>query len=111
MNLLYLNSDQMGSGDPELGRRLLMLFLAKIAESDSTVDHVVCVNGGVKLTATGSEVLNSLHTLAEKGAQIHSCGTCLEHYGRQDNLRVGRKGTMVETVELMAGADHVISPC
>ena len=37
MNFLYLNSDKMGEGDPELGRKLLLVFLEKLAASDVTI--------------------------------------------------------------------------
>jgi len=50
MQVLYLNSDQMGAGDPELGRKLLQGFLKKIVDSEILLDFVVCVNSGVFLT-------------------------------------------------------------
>lgn len=31
MTFLYLNSDKMGEGDPQLGRKLLVVFFKKIS--------------------------------------------------------------------------------
>jgi hypothetical protein len=65
MTFLYLNSDKMGEGDAELGRKLMKIFLAKLAESNVQVDLVGCVNNGIYLTTEGSEVLDSLKRLEQ----------------------------------------------
>ena len=111
MTLLYLNSDQMGIGeDKDLGRRLLIQFLAKLADSSTTIDLVGCVNTGVFLTTEGSEALPHLKVLEARGARIASCRTCVEHYGLQDKLAVGGVGTMEQSIQAMAMADKVIRP-
>lgn len=110
MTLLYLNSDQMGTGDPELGRKLIKSFLGEVAKSDAKVDLIGCVNSGINLTTEGSPVLDSLKVLQEKGARIASCGTCLDHYKKRDQLKIGEIGTMDMTVKVMAEADKVIRP-
>lgn len=110
MNFLYLNSDKMGEGDPELGRRLLVIFLEKLAESNVTVDVVGCVNDGIRLTTEDGPALPHLQALAARGARVVSCGTCLEYHNRQDALRIGEIGTMAGTVALMATADRIIRP-
>ena len=110
MNFLYLNSDKMGEGDPELGHRLLAIFLGKLAASDAQIDVIGCVNSAVSLTTGGSLVLDSLQTLADRGARIVTCGTCLDHYGRRPLLRIGEVGSMDGTVAIMMTADRVIRP-
>lgn len=110
MHVLYLNSDQMGSGDPALGRRLLNTFLAKLAASDVRIDVVGCVNRGIWLTTEDGPALESLQALVDRGAQIMSCGTCLDHYGRRDALRIGAVGSMDGTVQMMASAERIIRP-
>jgi len=110
MTLLYLNSDQMGSGDAELGRKLMRLFLAKLAASATPVDLIGCVNSGVRLTTAGSEVIEHLEALQARGARIATCGTCLEHFGFEDKLLIGEVGTMEQSVQAMAMADRVIRP-
>jgi len=110
MTLLYLNSDQMGNGDEELGRKLMKLFLAKLAASTTPVDLVGCVNSGVRLTTEGSDVIVHLEALMTRGARIATCGTCLEHLGLKDKLLIGEVGTMEQSVQAMAMADKVIHP-
>ncbi len=110
MTFLYLNSDQMGDGDPELGRKLMKGFLMHVVKSGVKIDMVGCVNSGINLTTEGSDVLDSLKALEEQGAQIASCGTCLDHYGKKEQLRIGVVGSMDMTVAVMAEADRVIRP-
>jgi selenium metabolism protein YedF len=111
MTLLYLSSDRIGVGDDVLGRKLLHIFLEKLATSEVPVDFVGCLNGAVLLTTEGSEALDSLRALQARGARIATCGTCLEHYGIKDRLAIGVVGGMPQTVEMFASADRVIAPC
>lgn len=110
MTFLYLNSDKMGEGDPQLGRKLLVVFLKKLSESNTYIDVVGCVNSGIYLTTEGSKVIDSLQKLETKGAKIATCGTCLEHFGLNDKLLIGEVGTMDGTVEIMSIADRIIRP-
>ena len=110
MTFLYLSSDQMGQGDEILGRKLMKVFLEKLAASDTSIDVVGCVNGGVRLTTEGSEVIESLEVFQARGARIASCGTCLEHLGLSDKLLIGEVGSMETAVQVMAMADKVIKP-
>ncbi|MCX6879758.1 MAG: hypothetical protein NTW21_39030 [Verrucomicrobia bacterium] len=110
MTLLYLNSDQMGSGDETLGRKLLKIFLGKLAASAIPVDLIGCVNSAVRLTTEGSEVIDSLRALQACGARIATCRTCLEHHGLEDKLLLGEVGTMEMSIQAMAMADKVIRP-
>lgn len=110
MTLLYLNSDQMGSGDEALGRKLLQIFLATLAASATPVDLIGCVNSGVRLTTTGSEVIEHLAALQARGARIATCGTCLEHLGLHEQLLIGEVGTMEQSIQAMTLADRVIRP-
>ncbi len=110
MTFLYLSSDKMGEGEPELGRKLMKSFLSELANSEQHIDVIGCANSGVNLTTEGSDVLDSLNKLLERGARIASCGTCLDHLGCRDNLLIGEIGTMDMTVQIMTTADRVIRP-
>jgi len=100
----------MGEGDPQLGRKLLEIFLKKLAESDTKIDVVGCVNSGVYLTTEVSAVIESIKILESKGARIATCGTCLDHFGLNDKLLIGEVGAMDGTVEIMSKADKIIRP-
>ncbi|MBU0693023.1 sulfurtransferase-like selenium metabolism protein YedF [bacterium] len=110
MTFLYLASDKMGEGDPELGRKLMKSFLSELAKSDQRVDVIGCANSGILLTTEGSEVIESLKKLEERGVRIATCGTCLDHMKRRDKLLIGEVGTMDMTVQIMTTADKIIRP-
>ncbi len=111
MTFLYLNSDRIGQGDAELGRRLLTIFLQKLVASEVKVDFVACLNGAALLTTEDGPALESLRALAERGATVTTCGTCLDHLQRREHLRLGAVGGMQQTVELFVAADRIIAPC
>ncbi len=111
MALLFLNSDQIGTGEEELGRKLLQLFLEKLVASEVQVDVVACLNRAVFLTTEEGPALESLKAMSARGALITSCGTCLDFYGRKEKLLLGSVGGMQQTVEMFASATRVIAPC
>ena len=100
----------MGSGEPELGKKLLVLFLQKLADSDHKVDLVGCVNSAIFLTTEENPALPHLQKLAARGARIASCGTCLDHHQRREKLLIGEIGSMDQTVQLFATVDKIIRP-
>ncbi len=108
--VVYIGSDQMGSGDPELGRILLKNFIFTLTEAEQTVDTIFFVNAGVKLACRGSELIEALEKLACLGADIASCGLCLEFYGLKERLAVGRSSNMLEIVEGLQKAGRILRP-
>jgi hypothetical protein len=104
--VLVLDSDQMGSGDPDLGARILKTFLQK-AVALQDLEAVLLFNAGVKLTAADSSVLQELAMLEERGVELVPCGTCLQHYGVDP--AAGRVGSMDDIVAAMGKAAKVIT--
>jgi selenium metabolism protein YedF len=108
--VIYVASDCMGNGSDELGRLLMRNFLFTLNELDVPPDAVIFVNSGVKLTSEGSEVIEALEKLACNGADIASCGLCLDFFGLKEKLRVGRATNMLDTIEQMIQATRIIRP-
>jgi selenium metabolism protein YedF len=106
--IILIGSDQMGSGDPELGRILMKNFIFTLTEADLVPDAIYLVNSAVKLTIDDSEVLEPLDELANRGVDIASCGLCLEFFDAKDALAVGRISNMLELVNALEGAGNII---
>lgn len=106
---IIINNEGLGKGDDELGKKLMGAFLRKLWVKSELPDIIICYNSGVKLVATGSQVLDALHGLFEKGVDIISCGTCIDHYDLGQKIEVGRRTDMVEIVELMMAYEKVIT--
>lgn len=106
--IIFLGSDQMGQGDVQLGQILMKNFIFTLIESEVTPDAIYCVNSGVKLTISGSDVIEPLAELANRGVDIASCGLCLDFFGVKESLAIGRISNMLELVNALQGAGNVI---
>jgi hypothetical protein len=76
-------------------------FLAVLLESGRAPTKMLFLNSGVFLTTRGSAHLELLGRFVACGTEIASCGTCLDYYGRREDLAVGTVGNMRDTVEAM----------
>jgi len=101
-------SDRMGHGDDELGEILIRGFLYALGEVSPKPDTLIFFNAGVKLAVQGSEVLEDLNSLEEKGITLLVCGTCLDFYGLKEKLGAGIISNMYDIAETMLSAGKVI---
>lgn len=108
--VVVLSADVMGTGDDTLGRALMKGFVYALTQLDEAPDTVLLYNGGAKLSVEGAETVADLQTLAEAGAEILTCGTCLNHYGLTEKLTVGSVTNMYVIAETLAKAGKVIRP-
>lgn len=108
--LVVLSTDHMGEGAEELGKVLMKSFLYALTQQEELPDTVLCYNGGAKLTCEGSESLEDLKNLEERGVEILTCGTCLNFYGIAEKLQVGGVTNMYDIVERMEKTDRIIKP-
>lgn len=106
--VIVVSTDKMGRGDDKLGTALMKSYIFAMSESDVFPKTVVFLNSGVKLTTEGSEVMESLKKLDEKGVEILSCGTCLDFFGLKEKLIIGSISNMYTIVEKMNNASNTI---
>jgi len=106
--IILITSDQLGNGGEELGRVLMKNFIMTLLDLERLPDRMLFLNSGVLLTSEGSESLEALETLADRGVEILSCGICLDFYHKKEKLRVGAPTNMFTTAESLMEADLVI---
>ena len=99
--VFLITGDQIGISSEEPGKKLMQTFLYSLAQLPKAPEIILLINAGVKMAAQGSEVLDNLKLLAEHGADIRSCGQCLNYYGLTEKLVVGKITNMMEIVELL----------
>lgn len=109
-NVVYVGTDRMGAGDDDLGQKLMRGFLRTWIDSTPLPWRMIFINSGVKLTTVDEEAAEAVAMLEEKGVEILSCGTCLQHFKLEDKLRVGKATNMFEVIESLNAATKVISP-
>jgi len=102
-------ADAMGSGDDELGRKLMVSCIRTLKEMGDDLWQLVFVNGGVKLTIDESDVLEDLQQLEQAGLTILVCGTCLNHFNLLEKKQVGVTTNMLDIVTAMQLSDKVIN--
>lgn len=108
--VVVIASATMGEGDPELGRLLMKGYIYALTQLDTLPKTLLFYNGGAALTCEGSVSLEDLKSLEAQGVQILTCGTCLNHYGLTDSLKVGEVTNMYVIAETMAGAAKIVKP-
>ena len=67
-------------------------------------------NGGARLSCEGSASLEDLKELKERGTEILTCGTCLNHYGLTEKLAVGEVTNMYEITQRLMEAGKIVKP-
>ena len=108
--VIYLNSRFLGTGDEALGSILMKSFLKTLLELETKPNGLILINSGVWLSSEGSDVLETLRTLSEKGVEILSCGTCLDFYGLKEKLKVGKVSNMYTIAQTLLEAERVVRP-
>jgi selenium metabolism protein YedF len=106
--VLLFASDRLGSGDEDLGRLLITMFIDTLAEAAPRHYRMIFINSGVLLTTEGSSVLDTLQQLENAGMQISSCGTCLSHYHLKDKLKVGTITNMYDIATSLLTSEKVV---
>ena len=108
--VIYINSDLLGAGDEVLGSFLMKAFLKTLLDLEKKPDRLILINSGVRLASEGSQCLDTLKTLSEKGVEIVSCGTCLDFYKLREKMSVGKVSNMYDIIQSMIEADRLIRP-
>lgn len=100
--VIGFGTDTFGKGEEELGKILIKSFFYTLSETKPYPDAMVFYNSGINLTTTGSPVLEELKALAEAGVTIYSCGTCLDFYGKKEELQIGEISNMYTIYETLS---------
>jgi len=108
--VVYINSHLLGIGDDALGAILMRSFLKTLMDLEIKPSRLILINSGVRLATEGSEVLETLRALSQKGIEIFSCGTCLDFYGLKQKLKVGVVSNMYDIAQTLLEADRLIRP-
>jgi len=107
--MVMVAADRMGSGDDELGGKLMINFIKTLKEMGDELWRLVFVNSGVKLTIDDAATLGDLKELEADGLTILVCGTCLDHFKLLEKKQVGQTTNMLDIVTAMQLADKVIN--
>ncbi len=108
--VVAVTSDKMGSGDDELGAKLMITFFRTLVMVEPAPDLMVFYNSGVKLAMDDSPILNFIKELIAKGTSVYLCTTCINHFNIKDRLPAGSFSDMYQILNILKDADHIIRP-
>ena len=106
--VMLVTSDRFGDGPEDLGRLLMKNFIITLLELPDAPDAIFFLNSAVFLTTEGSELLDILNRLGDRGVEIFSCGLCLDFFKKKDKLGAGAVTNMLTIAESLMQAGSVI---
>ncbi len=108
--VVFVASAAFGEGSEDLGGILMRSFIKTLRELEPLPECVIFANGGVRLTTEGSDLIEAIRELEERGVRILSCGTCLDYFHLKEKLLVGSVSNMYEIAGALASADRLVRP-
>jgi selenium metabolism protein YedF len=106
--VMLIASDRLGDGPGELGLLLMKNFIITLLDVAEAPDRMLFVNTGVFLTTEGSEVIEALEKLGNRGVEVMSCGVCLDFFNRREKLAAGSVTNMFAIAESMLRAGSLV---
>lgn len=95
--------------DADFGVEMLDKFFHTLERLADKPRAICFYTEGVKVLAVDSPVVLGLKLLESMGVAILACQSCVQRYGLQDRIAVGRIGGMPDIVQLMNEATKVIT--
>jgi selenium metabolism protein YedF len=104
---LVIDSDTMGK-DEDIGQVLMRGFFETMRATGDVPARIFFLNSGVKLTTIDGDLIPFLQEIATMGTEIFSCGTCLKHYGLEEKLLVGFRGSTDILLDSLSAFDKTV---
>ncbi len=105
---MLIATDRLGEGPEELGRLLMKNFIMTLVDQSELPDRIFFLNTGVLLAAEGSEVVEALEALGNRGVEVLSCGICLDFFKKKESLAAGGVTNMFTIAESLLAARSVV---
>ncbi len=105
---VFIPADVMGTGDDELGGKLMVNFTATLPELGDELWRIVLVNAGVRMAVPGHPCFDNLKALEDAGVSILVCGTCLDFFDLLEKRGLGQTTNMLDVVTSLQLASKVI---
>ena len=106
---IFVNKEIIGAGNDELGKSLMKMFIYTISEGEDLPKSILFMNGGVKVPTLNNQAIEHLKVLQDKGVELLVCGACLNFYGLEEKLEVGKISNMYDIANSMKEASKVIT--
>lgn len=106
---VFIGKEIIGAGNGELGKSLMKMYFYTISEGEELPKSILFMNDGVKVPTLNEQAIEHLKDLENKGVEILVCGACLNFYGLEEKLKVGKVSNMYDITNQMKEAAKVIT--
>ena len=107
--VVVFGKDRLGEGSDDLGYVLVGGMLTALIETNKKPEKIIFLNFGINLVTDGSLVIPLLKKLEENGTEMLCCGTCLDYFGKIDQLKIGRMTDMAEILDVLIHYPNAIN--
>jgi selenium metabolism protein YedF len=108
--IILVTNDRLGQANKELGQKMMGIFLNTLVHfPEALPKKILFYTQGVKLVCQGSPVITELELLEKLGVELISCITCLNYFGLEEKVVVGKIKGMPEIVDAILKADKVVT--
>ncbi len=106
--ILFTNNG-IGTAPEDLRLTLVKNYMNLLKEEHELPVALLFYGEGVRLISEGSQVIEALNELAEKGVKVIACKTCLNYFGILEKVKTGLVGTMADILAYQLKAEKVIT--
>ncbi|MBN1326909.1 MAG: sulfurtransferase-like selenium metabolism protein YedF [Candidatus Cloacimonetes bacterium] len=106
---IVISSDRLGSGDEELGKKLLQSFLYALTETSIQPSMLIFLNSGVKFCSLESGIIDILKKIQERGVEILVCSTSLDYYQMTGKLKIGKISNLFDITRQLLDTGEILS--
>jgi sulfur relay (sulfurtransferase) complex TusBCD TusD component (DsrE family) len=106
---ILVNNNGMGSAENPLQIKLAQNYFKLLYENVQLPENICFYADGVKLTITGSPLIDVLQKIEQEGVKLMICKTCLDYYKITDKVAVGNIAGMTDIIESQQQAKKVIT--
>ncbi|HEX2997861.1 MAG TPA: DsrE family protein [Anaerolineales bacterium] len=107
--VVLITNNGMGNADDKLQLMLIAKYFELLLQSEDVPAAICFYTDGVKLVCEGSPVIESLHSLENKGVRLIVCTTCLNYFNLMEQVKAGIVGGMGDILEAQLKAEKVIT--
>ena len=107
--VILVTNNGMGNADLALQQKLIAKYFQLLMQNGNLPAAICFYTNGVRLTVTGSPVIEELKALEGKGVRLVVCSTCLDYFGIANQIQVGIVGGMTDIIEAQTKAAKIIT--
>lgn len=98
-----------GESNEELQQFLFGKYVELLLQNNNAPAALCFYTEGVKLVSEGSQILEPLRNLENRGCRLIICSTCLNYFELAGKVQVGIIGGMGDILEAQTKAEKVIT--